>query len=128
MGHQPIKVALEQALAEPVRHAVREACGCAFFIGTQDPAHSLFAQVIGLIGLAQHRKLAAAGAAVILKLRRFLKQDVLMFDRNRRHVETEHAPGLSRIIPGRAHHVLGNDVTLVGAHPPFARRRCASRP
>ena len=119
--HEAFEVALEQALAEPVRHAIGKARRRAFFVGTEDPAHALLAQVIGLIGFAQHRELAAAALAIGLQLRRLLEQDVLVLDRDRRHVEPKHATGLARVVSGRANHVLGDDVALV-------RRRLAIHP
>jgi hypothetical protein len=65
--NQPLEVAIEEALAEPGRHAVGEACGGAGLIGPQDPAHAFLAKVIRLLGLAHHRELAAAALPIGLQ-------------------------------------------------------------
>jgi hypothetical protein len=119
---KPLEIALEQALAEPVGHSVGEPGGSAGLVGSQDPAHPLLAQVVGLIGFAQHRELAAAALAIGLELRRFVVHDVLMLDRDGGHVQSEQAPGLTRIVAGGADHVLGDDVALARGQMPFARR------
>ncbi len=63
--HHAVQIAVEQALAEPFRHAIGEACRSAFLVGSEDPAEALLAQIIGLLRLAQHRQLAAAALAVL---------------------------------------------------------------
>ena len=45
-----------------------------------------------------------------------------MLDRNRRHVEPEHATGLARVVAGGTDDVLGSDVARDWCEPPFARR------
>ncbi len=127
MRHQAIEVTFEQALAKPLGHAVGEARGRTVLIGSQDPAHALLAQVIGLVRLAQHCQLATAAVAVGLKFRRLLKQYVLVLDRDRRHIETEQAAGLPRVVAGSAHDVLGNDVALIRGHAPFTAASARDR-
>ena len=85
--HEPIEVAVEEALAEPGRHAVGESRRRARFIRTEDPAHALLAEVIRLVGLAQHGELAPAALAVGFELGRFLVNDVLVLDGNSGHVQ-----------------------------------------
>ncbi len=97
---QPLEVALEQALAEPVGNAVGKARRRAGLVGPEDPAEALLAQVVGLVGLAQHRELAPAALPVGLQLRRLVIDDVLVLDRDRRHVDTEHAAGLAGVVAG----------------------------
>ena len=57
---ETVEIPLEEALAEPVRHPVGKARGCAMLVGTEDPAHALLAQIVGLVGLAQHRQFPSA--------------------------------------------------------------------
>ena len=125
--HQPVEVARKQAAAEPVRHAVGETRRGTLLVGTQDPAHALLAQVIGLIGFAQHRQLAAAVLAILLQLGGFVVDDVLVLDRDRRHVEPEQAAGLAGVVAGGEHQMLGADLALGGAHQPLPGRRARDR-
>ena len=107
---KPLEVALEQTLAEPVGHTVGEPGGRAGFVGPQDPAHPLLAQVVGLIGFAQHRELAAAGLSIGFELRGFVVNDVLMLDRDGGHVQSEQAPGLAQ----RHRQVRRRNVAVIG--------------
>ena len=123
---QPIEIAFEQALAERSGHAVGEARRRAGFVRAEDPAQALLAQVVRLVRLAQHRELAPAAPAVLLQLRRLVVNDVLVLDRDRRHVEPEHASGLARVVAGGADDVLRHDVALVRRELPFAGGACAT--
>ena len=123
--HQAVEVPGEEAAAEPVRHAVGEAGRRTLLVRSQDPPQALLAQVVGLVGLAQHGELAPAAGSVGLKFRRLVVDDVLVLDRDRRHVQAEHSPGLARVVAGGEHQVLGGDVPLGGAHLPLPARECA---
>ena len=118
--HEPIEIAREKVTAEPVRHPVGKARRRALLVGTQDPAQALLAQVVGLIGLAQHGELAPATVSIGLKFGGLFVDDVLVLDRNGGHIQTEESPGLARIVAGCQHQVLGGDVALAGVHPPLA--------
>ena len=120
---QPLQIALEQALAEPIGDAVGEPRGGTGLVGTQDPAQPLFTQVVRLVRLTQHREFTPALLAVSLQFGRFVVHDVLVLDGNRRDVQTEEATGLARVVPRRADHVLGDDIAFVGRQVPFAGRR-----
>jgi hypothetical protein len=56
-----------------------------------------------------------------------LGDDVLMLDRNGRHVESDHAPCLAREIAARGDHVLAYDLALVGDDLPFAAGQALDR-
>ena len=56
-----------------------------------------------------------------------LGDDVLVLDRDDRHVEADHRAGLAREIAGRRDDVLAGDVALVGLHQPLAGRRALDR-
>ncbi len=120
MRQQALEVAVEQALAEPLRHAVGKARRRAGLVGSEDPAQALFAQVIRLVRFAQHRELAPAALTIGFQLRRLVVDDVLVLDRNRRHVEPEQPAGLARVVAGRADDVLGDDVAFVRIQQPLA--------
>ena len=124
---QALEIAFEQTLAEPIGHAVRESRRSAGLVGAQDPAHALFAQVIRLVGFAQHRELAPAALAVRLEVRRLVVNDVLVLDRDGGNVDAEQPPRLTCVVAGGADHMLGNDVAFVGGELPLARRACVSR-
>jgi hypothetical protein len=112
MRHQPIKIRLEEAPAEPVRHAVGKARRRARLVRAEDPSHALLAQIIGLVGLAQHRKLAAAFCAVAFQLRGLVVDDVLVFDGNGGDIKSKEPAALAGVVAGGAHHVFGCDLTL----------------
>src|SRR5262249_55055411 len=119
--HQAGEIAGKEAAAEPLGHPIGEPRRRAFLVGPQDPSHALLAQVVGGVGLAQHRELAATTLTVGFELGRFVIDDVLMLDRDCRNVEPEHPPGLPRVIAGREHEVLGGDETAFGrAHAPLS--------
>ncbi len=120
MRQQSFQVAFEKALAEPIGYAVGKTCRRARLIGTQNPSHALFAQIIGLIRFTQHREFAAAALTIGFEFRRLVVHDVLVLDRNRGHVKAEQPPGLARIIAGGTHHVLGHDVSFVRRQMPLA--------
>jgi hypothetical protein len=46
-----------------------------------------------------------------------------VLDRDRGHVDAEHAAGLARVVAGGDHHVLAGDVALGRGQPPLAARR-----
>ena len=127
VGQQPLQFAGKEVLAEPARHAVGEARRRAGFVGTEDPAQAFLAEVIRLIGLAQHREFAAARLAICLQLGRFIVDDVLVFDRNGRHFKAEHAARLPGVVAGAKHDMLGGDFTAVRRELPFAARQSAPR-
>ena len=120
---QAIEIAREQLLAEMRGDAVGETRRRALLVRAENPAHALLAQVVRGVGLAQHRELAAAAGAIGLQLRRLVVDDVLMLDRDGRHVEAELAAGLAGVVAGRADDVLADDVALVRRDLPLARRR-----
>ena len=120
---QAVEVAREELLAELARNAIGEARRRALLVWAQDPAEALLAQVVRRVRLAQHGELAAARGAIGLQLRGLVVDDVLVLDRDRRHVEAELPAGLARIVAGRADDVLADDVALVRRDLPFARRR-----
>ena len=49
--------------------------------------------------------------------------DILVLDRDHRHVDSDHAAGLSREIAGRRNDVLADHLALVGRDLPFAARQ-----
>ncbi len=51
-----------------------------------------------------------------------LGDDILVLDRDHRHVQPDHGPGAAGEIAGGRNHVLAGDVALVGLHQPFAVR------
>ena len=113
--------AVEQALAEPLGHAVREAGRGAALVGAQNPAAALFAQVVRLVRLAQHGQFLAAVLAVLDQLRRLVVDDVLVLDRDGRHVDAEHLAGLAGVVAGGAHHVFAGHFAAAGGELPLAR-------
>ncbi len=123
MRQQSLQVAFEQALAEPIGHTVGKSRRALRPRRARDPAHALLAQIIRFVRLTQHREFAAAALAVGLQFRRLVVNDVLMLDRDRGHVDAEQAPRLPRVVAGRANHVLGNDVALVGGQTAIRRTR-----
>jgi hypothetical protein len=120
--HQAIEIAGKEAAPEPVGNAVCKARRRAALVRTEDPAHALLAQVIGLVGLAQHGELAPAALAVRLQLGRLVVDDVLVLDRDRRHVQTQQLSALPGVVTSRQHQMLRSDITLAGAHPPLTAR------
>ena len=120
---QAIEIAIEQALTEPVRYPVREARRRTGLIGPEDPPQAFLAQIIRLIRLAQHSKFRAPGLPVGGELGRFVVNDVLVFDRDRGHVDAEQSARLARVVAGRADHMFRDDIALVGRDVPLARGR-----
>ena len=124
---QPLELARKQVFAERLRHAVGESRRRPGLVRPENPAEPLLAQVIGLVGFAQHCELAAATLAVGSEFAGLVVDEVLVLDGDRGHVEAEHAAHLPRVIAGRAHDVLRDDLAATGREPPFAACRRARR-
>jgi len=118
---QPIKVRLKEAPAEPVWHAIGKARWSAGLVRSQNPSQALLAQIVGLVGLAQHRKLPATFRAIAFELRGLIVNDVLMLDGDGRNIEPKEPSGLAGVVAGGAHDVFGCDLALVGCQAPLTR-------
>ena len=116
---QALQVLLEQLVLAVLGGAVHVAGGSADLVGAEDQPTPLLAQVPGAVGLAQHSHFRQSRRVAGLNLRVRLGHDVLVLYRNDRHVQAHHRPGAPREAPGGAHHVLADDVALVGVHAPL---------
>src|SRR2546430_9102107 len=120
---EPIEIAGKETAPEPLGNAVCKTRRRAPLVGTQDPAQALLAQVVGPVGLAQHGELAPAALAIRLELRRLVVDDVLVLDRDRRHVQTQQPSTLPGVVTGRQHQMLRGDIAFAGADPPLTDRK-----
>ena len=118
---QAIEIALKQALSEPLGDAIGKARRGAELVGSENPAHALLAQVIGFVRFAQHRELAPPALPIGFELRGLIVDDVLVLDRNCRHVDAKEFARLARVVTRCADHVLAHDLALVRGEEPLAR-------
>ena len=127
MRHQPLQVLLEELVFGVLRRPVDIADRRALLVRAEQQPARLLAHVPGGIAFAQHAHLRQPFGMALLNCRMRLGDDVLVLDRDHRHVEPDHRAGLPREVAARRDDVLAGDVALVGLHQPFAGRRLLDR-
>ena len=118
MRLQALEVLGEEVVLEVVGRAVDEAGGRPGFVGSEEEAAPLLAEIVRGIRFAEdahlRKPLLVAGDDVGVRL----GDEVLVLDGDRGDVEPHHRSGLAGVVAGRAHHVLADDVALVRPYPP----------
>ncbi len=120
IGHQPVEIFLEQLVFAVRRRAVHIADRRAFLVGAEQQAACLLAHVPGTVGFAQHAHFGQALALALLDRRMRFSHDILVLDRNDRHLQPDHAAGLAREIAARRYDMLADDVAGIRLDPPLA--------
>ena len=116
---KPVEVAGKEILFKALGDALDKAGRRAFFVGPQDPAVALLAQVVAGVGFAQHRQFGVAGLAVFLQHGIDVGDDELVLHRNGRNFQANLQRGLAGIVAGGANHVLTAHHALIGGDDPF---------
>ena len=123
VGRETIKVLGKELVFAVRRRPVDIAGGRALFVWTQQQAAGLFAHVPGGVGFAQHAHFRQALRLALDDLRMRFGHDILVLDRDHRHVDPDHAARRPREIAGRRNDMLASYVALVGRDFPFAARQ-----
>ena len=120
MRRKAIDVTGQQLSAEVRRNAIGKAQLRSPLVGSQDVALSLFAQVVGGIGFAQHRHLGQSLFLAIDQLGNIVGDDILMLNRNNRNIQPHHRRRLTRVVARRSNNRFANNVALRRCNEPFA--------
>ena len=104
----PLQIEREKIGAEAFGHAVFETGRRAIFIGPQDPAATLFADIPFRIGIAQHGMLAI-GLAPFHQRRVGLGHDILVLHRDGGDLDAQKLRRALGMVAGGGHHMLCRD-------------------
>ena len=120
MRRETVEILLEQLVLAVLGRPVEIAGGRALLVGAEEQAAVLLAHVPGRVELAEDAHLGQARGTTGEDGGVWLGDDVLVLDRQHRHVEPDHGAGAAGEIAGGRDDMLGDDVALVGADQPFA--------
>ena len=120
---QTVEVLLEQFVLHIRSRPVDIAGRCPDLVRSQYEAATFLAQVPGSVRLPQHAHFRQAVGLALADRRMGFGDDVLMLDRNDRHLEPHHGADLAREAPRCADHVLAGDGALGRHDEPLSRRR-----
>ena len=120
MRHQPVEILLEELVFAVGVRPVEIAAGRADLVGTEQQAAILLAHVPGGVALPEHPHFRQALAAALDDRRMRFGDDVLVLDRDHRHVQPDHAPRPPGEITGGRDDVVADDLALVGDDLPLA--------
>ena len=116
MRRKAIDVARQKLSAEVRRNAVLEAQLRSLLVGTQDVALTLLPQIVGGIRFAQNRHLRQSLLLTLDQLRHIVRDDILVFHRNNRNIQSHHRRRLACIVTRRSNDRLANDLALLRRH------------
>ena len=120
IGLQPFQIVGEQLVFRIRRRPVRIADRRPDLVRPEQQPAGFLAHVIACVALAQHAHLGQPRGLARHDFGVLLGHDILVLDRDHRHVEPDHLAGLAREAARRRHDMLAGDIALVGRHQPFA--------
>ncbi len=120
MRLQPFQILLKQLIFRVIRRPVNITGRRPHLIGAKDQATRLFAHVPASIRITQDPHLRLAVTVPRLNIRMRLGHNILVFNRDYRHIKPHHLPSLARKIAGCTDHMFTTDLALVGGDFPLA--------